>query len=185
MFPGSARAAGASHTAAETCGDAATDSRGVSGVPGTAEESHTGVAAHEGAAVPSVPPMWRSSFPAMGTRVDIIGWGGEGMAIVNALVEVVARHEDLWSVFRPSSEISRLNAAFRVDTSCVRSGARMGASARQTLERPLRPPTQPRILMHRIPPVAARNHPAKEPLMRGVAQASSSAKKPTGCCATR
>ena len=55
----------------------------------------------------------------MGTRVDIIGWGGEGMAIVNALVEVVARHEDLWSVFRPSSEISRLNAAFRVDTSCV------------------------------------------------------------------
>ena len=63
--------------------------------------------------------MWRSSFPAMGTRVDIIGWGGEGMAIVNALVEVVARHEDLWSVFRSSSEISRLNAAFRVDTSCV------------------------------------------------------------------
>ena len=116
---GSARVVGASHTAAETCGDAATDSRGVSGASGTAEESHTGVAAHEGAAVPSVPPMWRSSFPAMGTRVDIIGWGGEGMAIVNALVEVVARHEDLWSVFRPSSEISRLNAAFRVDTSCV------------------------------------------------------------------
>ena len=41
------------------------------------------------------------------------------MAIVNALVEVVARHEDLWSVFRSSSEVSRLNAAFRVDTSCV------------------------------------------------------------------
>ena len=54
--------------------------------------------------------MWRSSFPAMGTRVDIIGWGGEGMTIVNALVEVVARHEDLWSVFRVSSEVSRLNA---------------------------------------------------------------------------
>ena len=116
---GYARAAGASHAAAETCGDAATDSRGVSGASGTAEKSLTGVAAHEGAAVPSVPPMWRSSFPAMGTRVDIIGWGGEGMAIVNALVEVVARHEDLWSVFRSSSEISRLNAAFRVDTSCV------------------------------------------------------------------
>ena len=63
--------------------------------------------------------MWRSSFPAMGTRVDIIGWGGEGMTIVNALVEVVARHEDLWSVFRSSSEVSRLNAAFRVDASCV------------------------------------------------------------------
>ena len=55
--------------------------------------------------------MWRSSFPAMGTRVDLIGWGGNGMAIVNALVEVVARHEDLWSVFRVSSEVSRLNAA--------------------------------------------------------------------------
>ena len=54
--------------------------------------------------------MWRSSFPAMGTRVDIIGWGGDGMAIVNALVEVVARHEDMWSVFRPSSEASRLNS---------------------------------------------------------------------------
>ena len=47
----------------------------------------------------------------MGTRVDIIGWGGDGMAIVNAIVEVVARHEDLWSVFRVSSEVSRLNAA--------------------------------------------------------------------------
>ena len=46
----------------------------------------------------------------MGTRVDIIGWGGDGMAIVNAIVGVVARHEDMWSVFRPSSEVSRLNA---------------------------------------------------------------------------
>lgn len=56
-------------------------------------------------------PTWRSSFPAMGTRVDIIGWGGDGMAIVNAIVGVVARHEDMWSAFRPSSEVSRLNAA--------------------------------------------------------------------------
>ena len=56
-------------------------------------------------------PTWRSSFPAMGTRVDIIGWGGAGMAIVNAIVGVVARHEDMWSVFRPSSEVSRLNDA--------------------------------------------------------------------------
>ena len=56
-------------------------------------------------------PTWRSSFPAMGTRVDIIGWGGDGMAIVNAVVGVVARNEDMWSVFRPSSEVSRLNAA--------------------------------------------------------------------------
>ena len=58
-------------------------------------------------------PTWRSSFPAMGTRVDIIGWGGDGMAIVNAVVGVVARHEDMWSVFWPSSEVSRLNAAVR------------------------------------------------------------------------
>ena len=56
-----------------------------------------------------VAPSWRSSFPAMGTRIDIIGWGGNGMAIVNAVVGVVARHEDMWSVFRPSSEVSRLN----------------------------------------------------------------------------
>ena len=56
-----------------------------------------------------VAPTWRSSFPAMGTRIDIIGWGGNGMAIVNAVVGVVARHEDMWSVFRPSSEVSRLN----------------------------------------------------------------------------
>ena len=56
-----------------------------------------------------VVPTWRSSFPAMGTRIDIIGWGGNGMAIVNAVVGIVARHEDMWSVFRPSSEVSRLN----------------------------------------------------------------------------
>ena len=49
----------------------------------------------------------------MGTRVDIIGWGGDGMAIVTAIVEVVARHEDLWSAFRVSSEVSRLNTAVR------------------------------------------------------------------------
>ena len=58
-------------------------------------------------------PTWRSSFPAMGTRIDILGWGGDGMAIVNAVVGVVARHEDMWSVFRPSSEVSRLNVAVR------------------------------------------------------------------------
>ena len=39
------------------------------------------------------------------------------MAIVNALVGVVARHEDLWSAFRPSSEVSRLNTAVR-DAAC-------------------------------------------------------------------
>ena len=78
---------------------------------GAAGESGVAGASSGAAAEPAVPPMWRSSFPAMGTRVDLIGWGGNGMAIVNAIVEVVARHEDLWSVFRVSSEVSRLNAA--------------------------------------------------------------------------
>ena len=78
---------------------------------GAAGESGVAGASSGATAEPAVPPMWRSSFPAMGTRVDLIGWGGNGMAIVNAIVEVVARHEDLWSVFRVSSEVSRLNAA--------------------------------------------------------------------------
>ena len=70
-------------------------------------------------------PTWRSSFPAMGTRVDIIGWGGDGMAIVNAVVEVVARHEDMWSVFRPSSEVSRLNDVV-ASTGCGDGASRRG-----------------------------------------------------------
>ena len=74
--------------------------------------------------------MWRSSFPAMGTRVDIIGWGGDGMAIVNAVVEVVARHEDMWSVFRPSSEVSRLNAAVH-DAACGNGASRCRADSAQ------------------------------------------------------
>ena len=73
-------------------------------------------------------PTWRSSFPAMGTRVDIIGWGGDGMAIVNAIVGVVARHEDMWSVFRPSSEVSRLNAAVR-DAARGSGASRCGADS--------------------------------------------------------
>ena len=77
-----------------------------------------------------VAPTWRSSFPAMGTRVDIIGWGGDGMAIVNAIVGVVARHEDMWSVFRPSSEVSRLNAAVR-DAARGSGASRCGADSAQ------------------------------------------------------
>ena len=77
-----------------------------------------------------VAPTWRSSFPAMGTRVDMIGWGGDGMAIVNAVVEVVARHEDMWSVFRPSSEVSRLNAAVR-DAACGNGASRCRADSAQ------------------------------------------------------
>ena len=73
-------------------------------------------------------PMWRSSFPAMGTRVDIIGWGGDGMAIVNAVVEVVARHEDMWSVFRPSSEVSRLNSVV-ASVGCGDGASRCGADS--------------------------------------------------------
>ena len=72
--------------------------------------------------------MWRSSFPAMGTRVDIIGWGGDGMAIVNAIVGVVARHEDMWSAFRPSSEVSQLNAAVR-DAAIGDGASRCGADS--------------------------------------------------------
>lgn len=75
-------------------------------------------------------PTWRSSFPAMGTRVDIIGWGGDGMAIVNAIVGVVARHEDMWSAFRPSSEVSRLNAAVR-DAAIGSGASRCGAESAQ------------------------------------------------------
>ena len=74
--------------------------------------------------------MWRSSFPAMGTRVDLIGWGGDGMAIVNAIVEVVARHEDLWSVFRLSSEVSRLNDAV-ASTGGGSGASRYGADSAQ------------------------------------------------------
>ena len=73
-------------------------------------------------------PTWRSSFPAMGTRVDIIGWGGDGMAIVNAVVGIVARHEDMWSVFRPSSEVSQLNTAVR-DTARGDGTSRCGSDS--------------------------------------------------------
>ena len=79
---------------------------------------------------PGVAPTWRSSFPAMGTRVDIIGWGGDGMAIVNAVVGVVARHEDMWSVFRPSSEVSRLNDAVALAV-CGGGASRYGVDSAQ------------------------------------------------------
>ena len=77
---------------------------------------------------PGVAPTWRSSFPAMGTRVDIIGWSGDGMAIVNAIVEVVARHEDMWSAFRPSSEVSRLNSVV-ASAGCGDGASRCGADS--------------------------------------------------------
>lgn len=65
----------------------------------------------------------------MGTRVDIVGWGGDGMAIVNAVVELVARHEELWSVYRPTAEISRLNASGRAGQAGA-GGADVGAGDR-------------------------------------------------------
>ena len=52
------------------------------------------------------------------------------MAIVNAIVGVVARHEDMWSVFRPSSEVSRLNAAVR-DAARGDGASRWGADSAQ------------------------------------------------------
>ena len=116
---GSARSATPVSVGEGSCANAAGLAGGTDAVAGVAVGAAAGPAGESGVAGassgatagPAVPPMWRSSFPAMGTRVDIIGWGGNGMAIVNALVEVVARHEDLWSVFRVSSEVSRLNAA--------------------------------------------------------------------------
>ena len=112
---GSARSAKPVSVGEGSCANAAGLAGGTDAVAGVAAgaagESGVAGASSGAAAEPAVPPMWRSSFPAMGTRVDIIGWGGNGMAIVNAIVEVVARHEDLWSVFRVSSEVSRLNAA--------------------------------------------------------------------------
>ena len=112
---GSARSATPVSVGEGSCANAAGLAGGTDAMAGVAVgaagESGVAGASSGAAAEPAVPPMWRSSFPAMGTRVDIIGWGGNGMAIVNAIVEVVARHEDLWSVFRVSSEVSRLNAA--------------------------------------------------------------------------
>ena len=116
---GSARSAKPVSVGEGSCANAAGLAGGTDAVVGVAVGAAAGPAGESGvagassgaAAEPAVPPMWRSSFPAMGTRVDLIGWGGNGMAIVNAIVEVVARHEDLWSVFRVSSEVSRLNAA--------------------------------------------------------------------------
>ena len=116
---GSARSATPVSVGEGSCANAAGLAGGTDAVAGVAVGAAAGPAGESGVAGassgatagPAVPPMWRSSFPAMGTRVDLIGWGGNGMAIVNALVEVVARHEDLWSLFRVSSEVSRLNAA--------------------------------------------------------------------------
>ena len=116
---GSARSATPVSVGEGSCANAAGLAGGTDAVAGVAVGAAAGPAGESGVAgassgaatEPAVPPMWRSSFPAMGTRVDLIGWGGNGMAIVNAIVEVVARHEDLWSVFRVSSEVSRLNAA--------------------------------------------------------------------------
>ena len=116
---GSARSATPVSVGEGSCANAAGLAGGTDAAAGVAVGAAAGATGESGVAGASsgataeaaVSPMWRSSFPAMGTRVDLIGWGGNGMAIVNAIVEVVARHEDLWSVFRVSSEVSRLNAA--------------------------------------------------------------------------
>ena len=56
-------------------------------------------------------PTWRVSFPAMGTRFDLVGHGGDLRAITEAACSLVDAHEQLWSVFRDSSDVSRLNAS--------------------------------------------------------------------------
>ena len=45
------------------------------------------------------------------------------MGVVDACVRLVARHEALWSVFRPTSEVSRLNEAARTSAPYVRVSA--------------------------------------------------------------
>ena len=135
---GSARSATPVNVGEGSCANAAGLAGGTDAVAGVAVGAAAGPAGESGvagassgaAAEPAVPPMWRSSFPAMGTRVDLIGWGGNGMAIVNALVEVVARHEDLWSVFRVSSEVSRLNDAV-ASTGGGSGASRYGADSAQ------------------------------------------------------
>ncbi len=52
---------------------------------------------------------WRVSLPAMGTRVDIIGHGGDLREITSQSCVLLAELESLWSVFRPDSDVSRIN----------------------------------------------------------------------------
>ncbi|QWW19847.1 FAD:protein FMN transferase [Schaalia sp. 19OD2882] len=54
--------------------------------------------------------QWRVSFPAMGTRIDLTGSGGDLRRITEVACRTVAECESLWSVFRPDSDISRINA---------------------------------------------------------------------------
>lgn len=56
-------------------------------------------------------PTWRVSFPAMGTRFDLVGHGGDLRAITEAACSLVDAHERLWSLFHDSSDVSRLNAS--------------------------------------------------------------------------
>lgn len=54
---------------------------------------------------------WRFSFPAMGTRIDVAGRGGDPAAIARDSCALVAELESLWSVFRSDSDVSRINAS--------------------------------------------------------------------------
>lgn len=54
---------------------------------------------------------WRFSFPAMGTRIDVAGRGGNPAAIARDSCALVAELESLWSVFRSDSDVSRINAS--------------------------------------------------------------------------
>ena len=58
---------------------------------------------------PGAVAPWRVSLPAMGTRVDIIGHGGDLREITSQSCVLLAELESLWSVFRPDSDVSRIN----------------------------------------------------------------------------
>lgn len=60
---------------------------------------------------PGAVAPWRVSLPAMGTRVDIIGHGGDLREITSQSCVLLAELESLWSVFRPDSDVSRINEA--------------------------------------------------------------------------
>lgn len=54
---------------------------------------------------------WQFSFPAMGTRIDVSGRGGDPSTLARNSCVLVAELESLWSVFRPDSDVSRLNTS--------------------------------------------------------------------------
>lgn len=50
------------------------------------------------------------AFPALGTVVQIRGFGDPSGALLDRLIELTEHYESLWSIFRDDSLISRINA---------------------------------------------------------------------------